>query len=562
MALLKKGLQLGKTIKSVSRLKTIVSVLAKNGFRDLAEKINLGKYLLPGSSNKEIKEKYTTAERLRMSFEELGPSFVKLGQLLSARPDLIPSSFAEEFKKLRDDVKAVPFSEIKNLIEQEYQLKLQDVFMEFEEKPLAAASIAQVHRAKLITGEQVVVKVQRPGIFEIIQQDLIILYSLADLLEQYIEESRVFNPTGIVDEFFKSLELEVNFIIEANNTTKLAKNFQNDPGICFPEIYLDLCTPKILVEKEMQGIPLNNPQAVLQDGIIADEIVERGLRYFLKMVFRDGLFHADLHAGNIFILPENKIGLIDCGVVGHLNHRVRNSVASMFVALATEDYDQLAFDFIDLAPYTDKVQPDVFASELRNLFSPYYGLSFKNLDFGKILLESTGIAAKHGLILPSELLLFFKAVVTVEGMGRSLIKDFDLLKYTNEFSTELLKSQYDSNRLGKNFVHLIKDSNSLLISLPRQIKQALRRLNSPGYAKKIQIQNIESISTEIKFSGKLIFLAIVISSLSICLSAILIAAACNLFQFSSYVFGLPLFAFILVIILAILGLLSSRMFFK
>ena len=497
-----------------------------------------------------------------MSFEELGPSFIKLGQLLSARPDLIPSSFAEEFKKLRDDVKPVPFAEIKQLIEQEYGQSLESIFISFDEKALAAASIAQVHRAVLKNSESVVVKVQRPGILDQIQNDLVILYSLANLLETYVEESRVFNPTGIVDEFFKSLELETNFIIEANNTIKLAKNFEFDDGILFPQIYLELCTPKILVEKEMQGKRLSEPSSLQQEGINPSEIVEKGLRYFLRMVFRDGLFHADLHAGNIFVLPQNKIGLIDCGVVGHLSHRVRNSVASMFIALATEDYDQLAFDFIDLAPYTDKVQPDVFASELRNLFSPYYGLSFKNLDFGKILLESTGIAAKHSLVLPSELLLFFKAVVTVEGMGRSIVQDFDLLKYTNEFSSELLKSQYDSSRIGKNLVHIFKDSNTLIASLPRQIKQALRRLNSPAYAKKIQIQNLDKITSSIDKSGKLLFLALLISSLLISATAVYIASIFINSELTKRILGLPNFSFVSLSIATVLSFFAFFLFLQ
>lgn len=450
---------------------------------------------------------------MRLAFEELGPSFVKFGQLLASRPDLVPASFVNEFKNLQDNVSPIDFSEIEKVLIEELGNNYKDILVNVDPKPLAAASIAQVHTATLKNGDSVVIKVQRPGIVKTIQEDLNILYNIASLIDTYIPELRVYNPEGMVDEFFKALDLETNFIIEANNILRFQNNFASDENVYIPKVYLDYTSERLLVMEKLEGKRLSQTGALEAYNIKPEHIVEEGLRIFLNMVFRDGFFHGDLHAGNIFVLPNGKIGLVDFGVVGRLSTKARESISVILLALATEDYDQLAYEFVDISPYHGGVLIDQFAHDLRSLIAPYHGLSFKNVDLGKLLMESTTIASQYGLRIPNELLLYFKAVITVEGMGRSIIEDFDILKYTEDFSTEIIKHRYDPAKMVKNLSILSRDSADLLSSLPRQLKQILRKINSPGYSSKINLENMQELRKTIHISSNLIFLGLVISSL-------------------------------------------------
>ena len=500
-------------------------MLASHGFQNVAERAKLGQFLIKRFlPEDEGLERLSPAERLRLAFERLGPTFIKLGQLLASRPDLVPSDFVEEFKKLHDQVRPVAFEEIEPFLKEQFGT-LDAVFKRFEQTPIASASIAQVHRAELDDGTEVVVKVQRPGIVELINDDLIVLYNIAELLERYVPETRVFRPTEIVDEFFKTLELETNFVIEANNIRRFAKNFQDDEQIKIPAVYEDLSGHQVLVMEALSGLTLSQAHnRMLQErkenqeerSQITDDpraIVKLGLRTFFKMVFLDRFFHGDLHAGNIFILPDSKIGLIDFGVVGRISEKTRDAIADMLVALATENYQRFAETFLDLAPYNQNVDHDRFARDLRDLIAPHFGVSFKKVNLGKLLMDSTGVAAKHQVSVPSELMLFFKAVVTVEGMGRLIIDDFDLLESAQEFSVEVVKSKYDPERIAREFIFLGQEASHLLYSLPRQIRQALRKWNHPEHASRIELVGLADLERSLSKSASLMFLGLVIGSL-------------------------------------------------
>lgn len=500
-------------------------MFASHGFQNVAERAKLGQYLLKRFlPEEEHIEKLSVPERLRICFEQLGPTFIKLGQLLATRPDLVPQDFVDEFQKLHDRVRPVAFEEIEPLLTEQYG-NLSDVFLKFEQTPIASASIAQVHRATLLDGEEVVVKVQRPGLVEIINDDLIVLYNIAGLLERYVPETRVFKPTEIVDEFFKTLELETNFEIEANNIERFTRNFAGDPQIVIPKVYLELSGPQTLVMEAMSGRTLSQAHNhMLQERRANDDdssqvtedpraMVKLGLRTFFKMVFNDRFFHGDLHAGNIFLLPGNQIGLIDFGVVGRLSEKTRDSIADMMVALATENYHRFTETFLDLAPYNEDIDADRFARSLRDLIAPHFGMSFKKVNLGRLLMDSTAIAARYKVSVPSELMLFFKAVVTVEGMGRLIIDDFDILEFAQEFSVEIMKAKYDPERMARDLFALGQESTSLLYSLPRQLRQALRKWNHPGHASKVQVVGFEEFERTVTRSASLIFLGFLIGSL-------------------------------------------------
>jgi len=550
MKIIKTSQQIGRTIRNASRLRTIVGVFAKHGFHNIAERIKLGRFILARMSATEELDRYSVAERLRMAFEELGPTFIKLGQLLASRPDLAPPDIVEEFSRLHDNVQALPFETIHQVLKEEFGENLERYFASIDPLPLGAASIAQVHRATLIDGTPVVIKVQRPGIVTTINDDLNVLYFLAELIEQYIEEARPYNPVGIVDEYFKTLDLETNFVVEANNIRRFKQNFLDDPNITIPKVYFDLTTERVLTMEALSGIPLSQSGALLQDGIIASEVIRRGLKAYLKMVFLDGFFHGDLHAGNFFVMPNNQIGLVDFGVVGRLNHKTQTSIANMLFAFSKEDYDRLAYEYIDLAPFSDKVNVDLFAKDLRDLIAPYYGLTLKNVNLGRVLLSSSSIAAKHGLTVPTELMLFFKSVVSVEGLGKRIKSDFDFLTYSLEFASDLMKSYYEPNRMLGDLNQLARESRSLINGLPRQIHFLLRKISSPNYSSKIQLPELKEVKKSIELSFNLLFLGIIIGSL------ILSASVLALHPSEQMIAGVPTLSFFGYLIAVFLGVIS------
>jgi Predicted unusual protein kinase len=483
-----------------------------------------------------------------MSFEELGPTFVKLGQLLATRPDLVPEEYVLEFEKLHDRVQPLPYPVIADVLKDEFGDSLFHKFESIDPMPLGSASIAQVHKAQLKTGEEVVVKVQRPGIVQTINEDLKILYMLAELLEYYIPETRPFNPVGIVNEYFKTLELETNFVVEANNIRRFAENFATDPLVKVPKVYFDFTTERVLTMEALNGVPLSQESALSQDGVDPNEVIKHGLKVYLKMVFADGLFHGDLHAGNFFVMPHNQIGLIDFGVVGRLNSRTQAAVANMLLALSREDYDRMAYEYVDLAPFSDKVNVDLFAKDLRELIAPYYGLTLKNVNLGKILMRSSGIAARHHLQVPTELMLFFKSIVSIEGIGRKIQKDFDFLQHALAFAGEIVKHQFEPTKMMNEVSQVMRESRSLIHALPRQLNFMLRKVNSPDHSFKMQVPDIQELKKSVEVSFNLLFLGVIIGALILSSSFIFVHPTEN------HLMGMPTMSFIGYSVAVILGL--------
>ena len=537
--------QIGETIKNAGRLKKIVTVFARNGFQDVAQKIKLHSFINPWSAGKETSH-LNTAQRLRIAFEELGPTFIKLGQLLATRPDVIPQDFVNEFRKLQDQIPPIPFSQIEEILNSEFPTGYQKVFKEFSQEAIGSASIAQVHRAVLQDGTPVVVKIQKPNVTEIIEDDIRILQLVADLCEVYIPESKIFNPVGMVNEFSRTISLETNFVVEANNIKRFQENFSDNPKVKIPNIYLEHSGAKVLVMEELKGKPMSHPEAFNQEGLDRDTIMKVGLKAYFTMVFKDGLFHGDLHAGNIFVLPDSRLGFIDFGMVGRISRTTQKSIASMFLSLLVEDYDRLAYEYIELAPFNNRTERTALAQDLRSILSPFFGLSMKNVNMGKLLLESSRVAAKHHVVLPSELMMFFKSMVTIEGLARMVRDDFDMLPFVKEFSKDLFKNKISATELFSDVGFQMKEWTSLLEILPKEIKTHMRKLNQPGYADPVELKGLQQVNQTIYQSGRLIFVGLVISALTIG-GAMTIEV-----QSMRVVYGLPIVSLTMFVIAALL----------
>lgn len=489
-------------------------MFAKHGLRNLVEKLNLDNFLQSTlSSPSSEKEHLSVPQRLRLSFEELGPTFIKFGQLLAARPDLIPDDYVEEMAFLHDQVQPLEFKTIEAVLNEELGANWSEQIISIEKAVLGSASIAQVHRAKLKNGQSVVLKVQRPGIEQTINDDLNVLYFIAELLEKYIPETRPFNPVGMIDEYFKTLELETNFVVEANNMRKMKELFKNDLDVVIPTVNFELTTEKVLVMQELDGQPLSKIESLQSLNINADEIIKKGLKTYLKMVFVDGFFHGDLHAGNFFIMPDHKIGLIDFGVVGRLNSKTQSAIVNMLLALSKEDYLRLAYEYVDLTPYSEEVNVDLFAKDLQAVIAPYYGLTLKNVNIGRILMSSSSVAAEHGLTVPTELMLFFKSIVSIEGLGQRISKDFDFLAYILSQVGDVAQSLFQPVKMANEAGLLFRESRTFINALPRQLNLIFRKMNSPDHHSKIQVSGLDDLTKAISNSFNLLFLGIIMAAL-------------------------------------------------
>lgn len=495
------GRNLGKAVKNVQRLRQILGVLAKHGFANIVDRMDLGKYL-PARFGSDSSDDLSVPERLRLAFEELGPTFVKLGQLLSTRSDLLPEEFITEFTKLQDNVQPLPFETVKQTVERELGRPLQDAYSFFDPNPLAAASIGQVHEAQLLSGEKVVVKVQRPEIRKLIETDISLLAFLAGLLEKYIPETRIVGPRVIVEEFFKTLSFELDFLVEANNMRKIADNMRQFEEIVIPKVYREWSTHQILTLEKLEGIRGNDIKGLDAAGIDRKKVIEAGARGFFKSVIVDGLFHGDLHGGNLFILPGNKLGIIDFGIVGRLSRRSRDQLANMFMALLTEDFENLCYQYAELGAVGASVDFEAFQRDARNNLSPYMGLSLSEVNVGRVLIEATRIATRHQIKIPGDWMIVFKAILTLEGMGRTLDPDFDLMAAGEHLVQDLIEQQYSLQHMSKDLMWVAKDAASLLQVLPRQIRWMFRKFNSNDFAFEIKSPELRELCNEVSSHGR------------------------------------------------------------
>jgi len=353
---------IGRTYRHLNRYRQILTILFRYGYGGLVDRLKIDQYIEIGlqmisRKSRERVEKLTRAERIRMALEELGPTYVKLGQILSSRPDLVPVDFIQEFSKLQDKVPPFPFSEAKQIVQSELGSTLESLFDYFDEKPFASASIGQVHRARLQDGEEVAVKVQRPGITKVIEVDLEIMLHLATLMERHIEEMEMQRPVKIVEEFARTIEKEIDYTIEAASMQRVAMQFLNDPNIYIPKVFHDKSTERILTAEFIDGIKVSEINRIEDAGLDRNIITVRGTELSLKQIFEYGFFHADPHPGNIFVLPKNVICLIDFGMMGSVDTFTKERFVDLLDSIVRKDVSKAAETILKLTTWDEA--PDV-----------------------------------------------------------------------------------------------------------------------------------------------------------------------------------------------------------
>lgn len=515
-------LSLTRSYRSAKRLQQIINVLLKHGFGRIIDQIHLGRYIPFRKRLKEFGQWPSlkgpgVAERLRMAFEELGPSFIKLAQILASRPDLITSQFANEFKKLQDEVPPFPTREAKRIIEEEIKMPIDRIFLDFEDRPVAAASIAQVHNAKLLDGSDVIVKVQRPEIIEQIETDINILTTAARLLDRHIPESRFFNPMGIVDEFSRTVHKELDFIAEAKNCCKFRRNFEDNPDIFIPRIYAEFVTNKVLTMERIEGVRIDNISEITAMGLDRKRIAQTGVGAYFKMILEDGFFHADPHPGNLFVMPNGQIGFVDFGIVGRVTPEMMEVMANTFLALISRDFDRLIDQYIELGIVPEDVDLDKFRKEFKSdlvdFLEPLYGLTLQEINFAQYLDTVTHIALKHRMQIPSDLLLTNKAMLILENIGRELDPDFDFIAAAEPYASRLARKKYSPSKVYERASKNVMEFGDFVLLFPKQIRQIIRKILRDDIHMKLTHIGLDRFITDMDRSSNRIAFSMIISSI-------------------------------------------------
>lgn len=465
------------TVRDLGRLRQIVQVLVKHGFGEFVQRAGLGS-LGTGKAEKDANE-VSTAARVRLVAGELGPSFVKLAQILSTRPDLIPADVIAELKKLQDRVPPVAFEEIRKQVESELGATIEELFVAFDPQPLASASIGQVHRARVQTAagvEEVVVKVQRPNIKDTIERDIDLLYWLAKLIERTMPEARIYQPVKLVTEFDRAISCEVDFTLEADHAGKFAKNFEGRSDIRFPRIHRDFSAKRVLTLEYFDGLKIYD---AIPRGYSAERICKNTLSLIIKAVFEDGFFHADPHPGNFILMgaPENPVlGVIDLGLVGRLTPQMRDKTIDLMIAAVQEDYRGLADALYAIGSPTQKIDRRAYEAEVAMLAERYLGKQLRDIELSRLIQDLVQGATKYGLEIPPDFLLVGKALMTIEGVGKEIYPSLDVFEEMKPYFMRLMWVRYSPERLMQDLVRTLTRISGAATEIPVQSQEILEDL--------------------------------------------------------------------------------------
>lgn len=516
-------------VTRIRRYAQIVDILGKYGFGIALEKVFPGRsrFRLPGATGK-APDTSTVYERMRLALEELGPTFVKFGQIMSTRTELLPPELIEELKKLQDHAKPLPFSDVWAVI-QESCPNPDEWFCEIDETPVASASIAQVHRAVLNDGTTVAIKIQRPGIGEIIENDLGILQSMAQRIEAVFPETRVYNPTGMVEDFAHQIQKELDFSRDARNADRMARNFRDVPGIHFPKIYWEFSSSHLLVMEFVEGIRIDDADGISAMGFDPHEIGVRGFQAYLKMIFEDGFYHGDPHPGNLFVSKTGDIVFLDFGIVGVLRPEKRQLFINLLFAMTTEDIDMMlksleGFGIIITEDNREALRDDLYI--MMHDFGGGDGVG--QFNFGNVVTELTDTMRRYNLKVPMNLMLLLKVFVMVLDIGVRLDPKFN---FGNEI-TPYLRKLADTNNLSAAYVK--RATNTMLeavdgmFDLPRNVNMMLKRLSTGTVRLEVVDTDLQKLQMALDRASDKIMIGLVVAALVVGSSLVLLASPLNL----------------------------------
>ncbi len=529
-------------MRDLPRLHEIATVMIRYGWGDLVRLLGISSILeragrvLHWQSTTEISQ-LDAPVRIRLALEELGPTFVKLGQLLATRVDMFPPHWIIEFEKLHSQVPAVPYELLHPDLVAAIKGEPGDVFASFDPVPMAAASIAQVHRATLKDGTAVVVKIRRPGIEEVIRADLRIMHHAARLLESEMPDFRRYDPVQIVLQFQRSLSRELDLAKEARNIDKFARDFANDPLVQIPRVYWEYTNNLVNVQEQIIGMSGVAPDKLRERGLDPRLLAERGADTVLRMVLEHGYFHADPHPGNVLFLPENRIGLIDFGMVGMLTHTRRNQIVDLLHALTCMDEQALLQVLLDWSGES-VVDEDRLAYDVAELLQTYDDLQLKDVKIGPLLNDITALMRNNDLVLPSDLTLLFKTLITLEGLGQQLDPEFHMIDHVTPFVERIIHQRYTPQALWERGRKSVRETLEVLADVPRDVRHLLRDMRRGRVKIDLDLKRLDAFGHQLDRASNRLTMGILTASLVIGSSIIMTVEG------GPKLFGLPFFGLV------------------
>lgn len=526
-------------VRDLPRLHEIASVMIRYGWGDLVRVLGISGALeragraLHWRSTSEISQ-LDAPVRIRRALEELGPTFVKLGQLLATRVDMFPPQWIAEFEKLHSQVPAVPYDVLYPDLIAALKGEPGEVFAEFNPLPLAAASIAQVHRATLKDGTPVVVKIRRPGIEDVIRADLRILEHAAKLLESEMPDARRYDPVHIVSQFRRSLNRELDLAKEARNIDQFARHFADDPLVKIPRVYWEFTNDRVNVQEEIVGMAGVAPDKLRASGLDPKLLAARGADTVLRMVLEHGYFHADPHPGNILFLPDNRIGIIDFGMVGMLTHHRRNQIVDMLHALTRKDEQAMLQVMLDWSGESVGDE-DRLAYDVTELMRNYDDLQLKDVKIGALLNDVTALMRDNNLVLPADLTLLFKTLITLEGLGQQIDPEFHMIDQVTPFVERIIRQRYTPQALLARGRKSMREALEVAADLPRDLQNLVRDMRRGRVRVDLDLKRLDHFGHQLDSASNRLTMGILTASLVVGSSIIMTVEG------GPQLFGLPLF---------------------
>lgn len=511
-------------IRHTKRFQEITNAFLRNGFSHFLFRLGLTDRGTSKDGGNEMNMQ-DVGVKLRHALQELGPTFIKLGQIASSRRDLVPLEIAMELEKLQDHVASVPFDRIREIVEAELEEPLEHLFSRFDEEPLATASIGQVHIAHLPSGEKVAVKVQRPDIRPNVETDLAILSDLARFLEDNTDWAKTYHLHEMIIEFSRSLQDELDYRVEGRNGERIAKQFLEDPSIHIPKVHWDLSTDKVLTMEMVYGVKANDLEKLDSNGYDRKLIARRIVDSMFHQILDEGFFHGDPHPGNIYILPENVVSYLDFGMVGRLDNNLKYHFASLLIHLREGNTEDMIETFSAMGILSDDTDMRAFTRDVSDLQTRYYDISLNEVSLGAIFIELFQVAYRHHIIIPSEISILGKAILTLEGLIAKLDPELGIMEAVEPFGKKLMRDRYHPKHLLENSWKDFVENIEILTNLPKDLKAIATTIRKGKLQLDINVQQVQVFLRRLdRISNRLSF-SIILLSFSILMVGLIIGSA-------------------------------------
>ncbi|MDE3228811.1 MAG: AarF/ABC1/UbiB kinase family protein [Chloroflexota bacterium] len=517
-----------RRVGRTNRYRQITEILIRHGFGFLIgradwDRQRMTRAIRAGATGQPRPHIVSAPERLRLLIEELGPTFIKLGQIISTRGDLLPADYRAELARLQDSAPPVPGDQIRARFEEEFQRPVDEAFASFDMRPIAAASIGQAHAATLPDGAEVIVKFRRPHIVEDVEEDLRILMDLAELAARHWEMARYYDVVAIVEEFTQTLRLEMDYLHEGQNLERIAGNFAGDRDLHVPTVYWDLTTSRILTLERIHGVKITNTAELDAKGLDRSAIAYRATRILLTMILRDGFFHADPHPGNVFVEDDGTIGLIDFGMVGEVDGASQQSLMQLMLGITQQDASRLADTMLDLCVGQTSVDRNALRRDLQRLLARYWGRPMMDVRFGAFIADMVDVLRTRHLRLPPDLALLLKTLAMGEGLGEDVDPTFDLMRVYTPLTEDLIRRRITFSGWTRQFLLSGIDALESGMEIPRRLRHILSDIERGGFEINIQPSSFDPYFTRMERLVNHVLIALLAVSSTI--SAALIVSA-------------------------------------